>query len=882
MAARAAEIASEYKITVREVWGDAGTAFFAHMEEEDAEKISDDPRVSLVEENVEWHLSATIPTNVNPVSCDPTTGSCTTVIDNRLWHLDRIDQNTPTPSLTQSYCTTGSGKFVYVVDTGVNKQHQEFGPGGARVLKGYNASLDGMDADDPCLGFAILPGEHLQERANYVREVGTSGHGTAVASLVGGRRVGVAKEVTIIPIKVARCDEYSARLHLASTVYVQNETMFVVDGSERKYYRALNSGTTGATAPAVWPTTSPDGVHLTVWDGSVEWQHIDENVAEFSTDNLMRGLNWILKPENNQGPKSHAVVTLSTYFRASVKGVAGPTGTVEAAVRDLLDANMTVIASANNQNGDACDTSPGRMSLNNPDGVADDVITVGGTMLVNRPWSVSVVEDTSETVQIYEADGVRVNTNLGPYGKEPAYISGTPVGEARWICGAGDSARCSNDTATSTIDPALSSYDAYNAGSNAGPCVTLFAPAKNVAVAGVLGTDDYRDPRVRGIQDAFNGVIRGNASGTSWSAPIVAGVAVRILQANPTFTPAQVREKLLENSVSTLDAATLNTYDHNGLEITGTPNDVLRDGDVNITTQPKSTAAAASGPTQLTVTAASLTSSAFTYQWYAVNQDFDYATYKSGAYASTKIEGATAATFDAPAATVNKAYWVRVSNGCSSAESEIAVVVPRPTGAPSNVVATASGANVTVTWSSGSGAEKYDVQRKVSGQPWTRAALVASGVFTFTETPSAPGGAVIYRVLSVSGEAYLPPDELASSDPSNNDFVNLNAASYEVIGQPPTAYTVLKAQHLVELRQAVNALCDAIGIAQQYTSAEVSVSSLQGKKVTASDFTTLMDKANAVRTNSLLAVGSASFSEVPAAGMIVKRSHLESLRDALR
>ena len=44
-------------------------------------------------------------------------------------------------------------------------------------------------------------------------------------------------------------------------------------------------------------------------------------------------------------------------------------------------------------------------------------------------------------------------------------------------------------------------------------------------------------------------------------------------------------------SVSTLDPTTLDTYDYNGNEITGTPTEGLRIGDVNTTTQPASTPA---------------------------------------------------------------------------------------------------------------------------------------------------------------------------------------------------------------------------------------------------------------------------------------------------
>jgi subtilisin family serine protease len=869
VAVLAADVAAAHEIAVEEVWSDAVKAFFVRMSEERAMAVSTDERVTLVEQNAEWYLSSEMQTNINPATCDPTAGTCPPVLDNRLWHLDRVDSNVATPSLTRTYCTDGANVTVYVVDTGVNKFHQEFAPGGSQVKAGFNASLDGMPADDPCMGFAIPPGENAVEQSNYTLELGQSGHGTAVASVLGGKRIGVAKNVSIVPVKIARCDRFSARVWKANTTYQTAETIFAPIGT--KYYRAVHGGTSGATEPSAWPTTTSTFV-----DGGVEWQYVSNTDPPFSTDKLARGLNWILSAQNTQGPRQYAVVTLSTYVRATDVLV----GTIETAIQSLLAAKITVVASANNQNGNACDTSPARMSINNPTAsVASDVITAGGSMVVNRPWGMDISDVT--VPEAYEADGVRNNTALGPYGVEPFYDSALPVKEARWVCGAGDSAVCFNDGPTSTVGPTTGSYLSYNAGSNGGPCVTLFAPAKNIFVAGVVGPNDYRDARLRGVADRY-GNFRGMASGTSFSAPIVAGVAARILQANPTFTPAQVRGRLLANSVSTLDPSTLDPYDHNGVQITGTPNVVLRDGDLNITTQPQSTPAAVSGPTSLSVAAASLTSNAFTYQWYEVNSGFDYATYKSGAFSSSQLVGATGSTYQAPASATTEAYWVRVSNGCSTADSQIAVVVPRPQGAPSNVVATASAENVTVTWSMGTGAERYEVQRMVAAQPWTRAGLVPSGVFTFNEVPPAPGGMVVYRVLAVAGEAYLPTTNLASSPPSNSDFANLNETMYETIAMPADGSTTVKAQHLIELREAVNALCDTIGAPHQYVASQVLVSSLQGTTVKAADFTGLMAKINFVRTNALLAAGSAAFAHVPVTTSLIKGEHLESLRAALR
>ena len=860
------DLAVGHNALLRETWSHAIKGFFAEMTEEEAEALSLDSRVAYVEENAPWYFSTAITqqTNIHPATCDPIAGTCSTVTDNRLWHLDRTDQNYASPTNSFSYCTEGSNVTVYVVDGGVNKYHNEFGPSGARVKTGYNATGDLMPANDPCMGFAIAPSgdyPNLEAPLDYLERVG-SGHGTAVASVLGGKRVGVAKNVDIVPVKVIRCDYYSARYRRSNQAYLQNETMFrTTNGISRgPSYRAQNSGTTASSEPLVWSATPG----ATTVDGGVTWVTLpsQDTTLATTTQYLINGVNWILANAVS-GPK---LVTLSTYRRSTVAGVAGSSGTFEAAIRSLLDADITVIASANNQNGNACDTSPSRLSINNPDsGLANDVITAGGSMIINRPWNV----DISDVPDEVEADGPKPG---GTYGVEPAYSATLPVSDGRWICGAGDSVTCSNATATATATTNPTSYDTYhnyNGGSNAGPCVTLFAPAKNIFVASPSSASGYRDARVRGSL----------ASGTSWSAPIVAGFAARILENHPTYTPAQVRNELLANSVSTLDPDTLNTYDFTtGLQITGTPNKLLRLGDVNITVPPASTPAALSGTTQLSVTAAG--TSTVNYQWYEVNSGFDYATYKNGAHSSTLISGETDSTYAAPASTTTKAYWVRAKNSCGSADSDIVAVVPRPA-APTNVVATASFDTVTITWSAASGAEKYQIERQVSGA-WTSVAVVNSGTLSYLHAPSTPTGMTIYRVLSAAGVAYLPSNGLSMSVPSNNDIANLDNDTYENLAVSPS-YTTFKAQMLIELRQAANSLAVAAGISSMpYSSGDLLLSSLQGQTIQNEYLTDLMTKINSVRTNGLVNIPTATWSNAPDNDEIITRTFVEQLRDALQ
>jgi len=689
------------------VWKDTIKGFFAEMPEARARALSNNPLVKYVEENAKWHLSATTQqTNINPVTCDPTVSVCTgtdLVTDSRLWHLDRADQNYADPTNSYSYCTQGAGVTVYVLDTGVNKNHQEFG---GRVMPGYNATGDAttndhMPADDPCLGFIVPYGNSPQEVLNYGAELGIISHGTAVASALGGRRVGIAKNVTIVPIKTFRCDQYSSRLRVSNHFYQENKTMFrSPQGSGYTLYRCITpgGGTTAPTEPSNWPTTAG----ATIVDGGVTWEFLPLSVyANVQTTNMIiDGLNWILSSDN-PNPKGYAIITLSTFRRSDQIGgqLNGVSTTIEEQVRRLLASNITVIASANNQNGNACDTSPSRMSQNNPDpNVASDVITVGGSMMINRPWNVNLSEPPAVPTDSPAADGG------GTKGPEPEYDATKAVREGRWICGAGDSNPCSNLTPTSTADPTgpLGGYNNFEGGSNAGACVTLFAPAKNLFLATTTGNGiDYRDARLRGL-----------ASGTSWSAPIVAGFAARLMEGH-SYTPSEIRTLLLNNCVSTLDASTLNTYTYQGTQITGTPNKLLRLGDVNITQQPVSQTASPSDSPAVSVLASG--TSTVSYQWYRVNSGFDLANWHNGAHydtgsvgsvgsSSSKIVGATSSTYQAPPSSVTTGYWARASNSCGSADTDIAVVTIVTCAAPvitsqpsSTTIVTGQTATLTVT-----------------------------------------------------------------------------------------------------------------------------------------------------------------------------------------
>jgi subtilisin family serine protease len=93
------------------------------------------------------------------------------------WGLDRLDQRTLPLSGTYDYTSTGTGVTAYVIDTGIQLAHTDFG---SRAVTGYDA-IDGGSAED------------------------CNGHGTHVAGTIGGATHGVAKGVSLVAVRVLDC-----------------------------------------------------------------------------------------------------------------------------------------------------------------------------------------------------------------------------------------------------------------------------------------------------------------------------------------------------------------------------------------------------------------------------------------------------------------------------------------------------------------------------------------------------------------------------------------------------------------------------------------------------------------------------------------------------
>lgn len=146
---RGATVHYDYRSTIR--------GFAARLPDRAVRALRRDPRVAYIEAD-------------RRVSIDGDQSGAT-------WGLDRIDQRNLPLTSGYHYDTTGAGVTAYIVDTGVLTTHSQFT---GRTAAGYSA-VGGTPTD-------------------------CNGHGTHVAGTVGGTTHGVAKGVTIVPVRVLDCE----------------------------------------------------------------------------------------------------------------------------------------------------------------------------------------------------------------------------------------------------------------------------------------------------------------------------------------------------------------------------------------------------------------------------------------------------------------------------------------------------------------------------------------------------------------------------------------------------------------------------------------------------------------------------------------------------
>jgi subtilisin family serine protease len=167
-----------------------------------------------------------------------------TVQSSPTWGLDRIDQRFGLLDSQYTYLNLASSIDIYILDTGIRVTHNDFG---GRAIFLSNTVGDGINTD-------------------------CNGHGTHVAGISGSTTYGVAKNVTLIGVKVLDCNGDGDLFTIQAGVMDVIESAQTREGSTPKSRRSVVNlslgGTKSSMLDSIIALLTQNGIFVSVSAGN--------------------------------------------------------------------------------------------------------------------------------------------------------------------------------------------------------------------------------------------------------------------------------------------------------------------------------------------------------------------------------------------------------------------------------------------------------------------------------------------------------------------------------------------------------------------------------------------------------------------------------------
>ena len=310
----AAQLAADYGGHIVSVYEHALEGFSVEISDAGARALARDTRVGSVYEDGVVRLAQT----QSPAP----------------WDLDRIDQATLPLDNAFTVDSTGASVHAYVIDSGIRTSHAEFG---GRATVGTDAVGDGWNGQD------------------------CNGHGTMVAGLAGGTTYGVAKQASIVSVRVIGCGgtgDYSqviagvdwvtahavqpavANMSLEGSPYPPLEAAISNSIASGVAY-AVAAGNSGADACASSPALVPEAITVAATDANDQrpsWSNFGSCIDLFAPGVAVTSATKTTDTSSGSGNGTSFATPIVTGIAALVRDES-PTLTPDAVATAIVDAS---------------------------------------------------------------------------------------------------------------------------------------------------------------------------------------------------------------------------------------------------------------------------------------------------------------------------------------------------------------------------------------------------------------------------------------------------------------------------------------------------------------------------------------------------------------